>query len=73
MFRNIYSKGLVHPVLPMLFIIWLVPCQRVLDSNPPRSGALIYANEFTRDVIHECGEASLGFPHEVFLGNIEYI
>lgn len=30
--------------------------------------ALVYADEFTRDAIHECGEAFLRFPHKVFLG-----
>jgi hypothetical protein len=30
-------------------------------------GALVYANGFTMDAIHKCGEASLGFPCEVFL------
>ena len=33
-----------------------------------RQGTLVYANQFTRDAIHECGEAILGFRHEVFLG-----
>ena len=31
---------------------------------------------FTRDIIHKCGEASLGFPHESILGknnNNDYI
>jgi hypothetical protein len=34
-------------------------------------GALIYANEFMRDAIDKCGEASLEFPHKVFLGKKE--
>jgi hypothetical protein len=40
----------------------------VLGWNPFGSGALIYADWFTRDAIHACGEASLSFPIEVFLG-----
>jgi hypothetical protein len=32
-------------------------------------GALIYADELSRDDIPECEEASLGFPPKVFLGN----
>jgi hypothetical protein len=35
--------------------------------DPFRLGALGYANKFTIDTIHKCGEASLGFPCEVFL------
>ena len=31
----------------------------------------MYANRFTRDAIHKCGEASLGFPFEVFLTDPE--
>lgn len=30
-------------------------------------GTLIYADLFTRDAIHKCGEASLGFPTRFFL------
>jgi hypothetical protein len=46
----------------MLLGIWLVPCQQV-----PRLGALVYVDWFTRDAIHKCGDASLGFLCEVFL------
>jgi hypothetical protein len=49
----------------MLLDIWLVLCQQVPGGNPPGLHALDYANKFTRDEIQECGEASLGFPHEV--------
>jgi hypothetical protein len=31
-------------------------------------GTIVYSNGFTRDAIHECEEASLGFSHENFLG-----
>jgi len=31
--------------------------------------ALVYTNGFIRDAIHKFGDASLGFPHKVFLGN----
>jgi hypothetical protein len=46
----------------MLLGIWLVLCSEVRNPNPPRLGELVYTNGFTRDAIHECGEASLGFP-----------
>jgi hypothetical protein len=39
----------------------------VFGSNRPRFGTLVYVDDFTRDFTHECGEASLGFPHEVLL------
>jgi hypothetical protein len=32
------------------------------------SHTLVYFNELTRDAFHKCGEASLGYLHEVFLG-----
>jgi len=32
-------------------------------------GKLVYAKEFSRDATQKCGEASLGFPCGVFLGN----
>ena len=35
---------------------------------PLWQGALIYADEFTMDVIHECGGKSLAFPQEVVCG-----
>jgi hypothetical protein len=35
--------------------------------NPPREGALVYVDSFSRDAIHEFEKASLGFPYEVFL------
>jgi hypothetical protein len=34
---------------------------------------LLYADEFTRDTIHKCGEASLKFPYEDFLGKNMYV
>jgi hypothetical protein len=48
--------------------IGLVVCQQVLGWNPPGLGALGYTNKFTKDDNHKCEEASLEFPHEVFLG-----
>jgi hypothetical protein len=30
----------------------------------PKLSALVYTNEFTRDVIHKCEETSFGFPLE---------
>lgn len=33
-----------------------------LVQTPLRLCALVYSNKFTRDAIHECGEASLRFP-----------
>jgi hypothetical protein len=41
--------------------------QQVPSSNPPRHGVLFYVNGFIENVIHKCGKASPGFPHEVFL------
>jgi len=35
---------------------------------PPRLGIRVYTNGFNRDTIHECEEASLEVPCEVFLG-----
>ncbi len=52
----------------MFLGIWLVQCSQVSSWNPFGLGALIYTNGFTRDAIHECEEASLGFPCEVFFG-----
>ena len=43
-----------------------VPAGAQFESS--RQGTLVYADGFTRDVIHECGEAILGFLDEVFLG-----
>jgi hypothetical protein len=39
-------------------------------SFPTRFSLGKYTNEFPRDVIQECGEASLEFPRKVFLGEI---
>jgi hypothetical protein len=36
-------------------------------KSPPMWGIIVYINRLTRNVIHEYGEASLGFPCEVFL------
>lgn len=57
----------------MFLGIWLVPCKQVPALNPSMLGALVYLDEFTRYVIHDCEEASLGFHHDVFLGKERYI
>jgi hypothetical protein len=43
-----------------------VPAHAWFES--PGVGTLVYDNGFNRAAIHKCGEASLGFPREVFLG-----
>lgn len=62
-FYESHPKGLS----PMLLAIWLVPCHKVPSSNSLELGTLVCINAFTRDAIHQCGEASLGFPCDVFL------
>jgi len=41
-------------------------------ESPLGLGAPVYANGFAKDGIPKCGEASLGFSHEVFLGKKIY-
>lgn len=41
--------------------------------RPPRLGARVYTDKFIKDVIHECWEASLRFPHKVFFGKLKKI
>jgi hypothetical protein len=65
-------KGLVHAN---------VGWQQVFTGNVPAGswfesigrGTLVYANGFTRDAIHKCGEASIELPRKVFLGNENYM
>jgi hypothetical protein len=42
----------------------------VLVLNPLGLGALVYVNVFTRSIIYESEEASIGFPWDFFLGDI---
>jgi hypothetical protein len=52
----------------MQFILLKYLPRYITGSNPLGQGTLVYVDSFTRDAIHECEEALLGFPHEVFLG-----
>lgn len=53
-------------MLAMLLGIWLVLCWQVPGLNPLLC-AVVYADELTMDAIHDFGEATLQFSHEVFL------
>ena len=50
----------------MLLGIFLVPCQQLLGLNPLGLGELINVDRFTRNAIHECGEASHGVSPQGF-------
>jgi len=62
--HNNSSKGKINMFPLMLLGIRLVPCQSVPNSNLFGLGALVYANQFTRDVIHKYRKYFLEFSLE---------
>ena len=62
--RHKESRGLAQLVVPN--VAWFYASRGSIRISS--QSTLVYADGFTRDAIHKCGEAILGFLHEVFVG-----